>query len=261
MNDVLESPELQTIAAANPVPRPLHGSHLQPGAQQLLTDLLATPRAAREIRRVAPKARRRVVVTVTTVVLVGVVGGAAAAAGLIPAGVSRAFRSLGSSGNGVTDARMVAETTTSSGIRVQIWTGHNSNGGVCEYDRTVAPDGHGEDGSVSCFATPNGTASGPQPADPFTGGLEPAGKPLPLLAYEVTAITTMPAVTRIALVYDSGETIPLSFNRATGYAVAVVPARLDPESSNLNAYDINGKVIATIAQRPTGCATFGCTHG
>lgn len=261
MNDLLESRELKAVAAANPVPIIDRGRHCQPNAQRLLADLLATPPNSRRPRRVTVKVRRRVAITGTSVVLLGAVGGVAAAAGLIPEGVTRAFRALGTPGNGVDDAHMVVQTTTPNGISLQIWIGHNSEGGACEYDRTVAANGT-EDGSVGCFSGPDGTAPGPQPTpDAFTGGLEPAGKPFPLLTYEVTAITTLPSVTRISLVYNDGEVLPLSFNRDTGYAVGVVPARLDPHPSHLNAYDAAGHVIATIAQHPTGCASFACATG
>ena len=75
--------------------------------------------------------------------------------------------------------------------------------------------------------------------------------------YIVTARTTMPNVTRVALVFDDGLTVPLSFNADTGYAIGVVAPDRTTHASRLIAYDDRGRVVARVSEP----ATTGATHG
>ncbi|HTR71004.1 MAG TPA: hypothetical protein VMH41_12370 [Mycobacteriales bacterium] len=234
MTDLLEAPEFALVRAVNPVPSVVEVD----GDDALRVRIMQT----------APRNHRRRPALIIDAAAVGVatLTGVAAAAGLIPAGVTRAFDSLGSAGKGVTDAHVVAQTTLPTGIRAQVWVGHNSQGGACEYTRVVAPNGS-EDGGVGCF-------SGAEPSRPrpsFVGGLEAAGRPLPSLTYIVTAHTTLASVQRIVLVFDDGITTPLSYNARTGWAIGVVPPDRTTHASQLVAYDANGHVVAREHERPT----------
>ena len=167
------------------------------------------------------------------------------ASGIIPDGVTHAFLRGSPAGDKVSDAHLVADVAAAPGIREQIWVGHNSSGGLCEYTRTVTAGGH-EDGGAGCFSSwiqPDGaTAAPPPPA--FGVGYEPAGRPLPSLTYIVTVHTTMAAVSSVAMVFPDGRSIPLAFNRATGYAIGIVPPTESDHPGRVRGYDHAGKIIA-----------------
>src|SRR5437764_1580633 len=141
MNELPVSPEFQLIRAGNPAA----GAAPMAPDTALRERILALPRRSRR--------RRPLIIGAGTTIGIAALAGAAAATGLIPGGVTRAFHSLGDSGNGVRDAHVVAQAATASGIKVQIWVGHNAKGGSCEYTRVVAPNG-AEDGGRGCFSAP-----------------------------------------------------------------------------------------------------------
>jgi hypothetical protein len=241
MNELLDSPEFQLVRAGDPAADT--PATAPDGA--LRARILALPQRSR-------RRRRPLIIGTGTTIGIAALAGAAAAAGLIPSGVTHAFRSLGGSGNGVHDAHVVAEAEAPSGIKVQVWVGHNANGGSCEYTRVVGPTG-AEDGGRSCFS-----ASGMEaPPDAFDGGLEAAGRPLPPLTYIVTARTTLPNVARIALVFDDRTAVPLAYNASTGYAVGVVTPDRTMHTSELLAYDSSGRVVARVRQPATTGAGSG----
>src|SRR3954470_11670812 len=240
MNELLDSPEFQLVRAGDPA---AETAPIAPDTG-LRDRIVALPRRSRH--------RRLLVIGAGTTIGIAALAGAAAAAGLIPTGVARAFHSLGDSGNGVRDAHVVAQTASPSGVKLEIWVGHNAKGGSCEYTRVVGADG-AEDGGRGCFSAPGLEG----PPDQFSGGFEAAGRPLPPLSYIVTARTTMPSVTRVVLVFDDGVTVPLSFNAGTGYAIGVVSPDRTTHASQLIAYDDRGRVVAHVPEAPTTAAAHG----
>jgi hypothetical protein len=125
---------------------------------------------------------------------------------------------------------------------------HRSTGraGPAAPASTPAPSAQGhEDGGAGCFRSstqPDGEPS-PPPPPAFGVGYEAAGRPLPPLTYVVTVHTTMAAITSVAVVYADGHHIPLAFNRATGWAVGIVPAALSDRPGRIQGQNAAGEPL------------------
>ncbi|WP_375503645.1 hypothetical protein [uncultured Jatrophihabitans sp.] len=144
---------------------------------------------------------------------------------------------------------MLVEHVSANGIRDQVWIARNSAGQTCQDVRTVGPDGQ-EDGAVGCESKRPANYPKP-PTEKFSGGLSAAGRPWPSLTYEVVAHTTLPAITRIDLVYPDGQSYALTVNPANGWAIGVVPPKVTSMSSTLVGRDKRGAIVAIKRLAPT----------
>lgn len=236
MTDILQHEAFTLIASMNPVPADSMDNRLGADAEELLGSILSqTPH--NRLRA----GKRRLAIAGLSLACVAGLGGAATAAGLVPKGVTSALLSVSPAHDKVRDATLMVERVNANGIRDQIWVGHNSSGGWCEYLRTVAPGGHREDGAVGC-------ASGPATYQPdsgasFTASFDAAGKAWPPLTYLISVHTTIGDIARMTLTYPDGGTVPLTFNAATGWGLGEVPPSRTTSTSRLIAYDRAGRVL------------------